>query len=56
MDDVKIEISHKAITVSQTILEALKTWKQTTQFSAQEDWLLASPAPLGGLPRLSRQA
>ncbi len=50
VDDVKTENSHKAITVSQTMLEALKTWKQTTQFSAQEDWIFASPAQLGRLP------
>jgi integrase len=41
---------HKAITVSQTMIEALKTWKQTTQFSTQEDWIFASPAQLGRLP------
>src|ERR1700688_1149189 len=37
VDDVKTETSHKAITVTQTMLDTLKTWKQTTQFSAQED-------------------
>ncbi len=50
VDDVKTETSHKAITVTQTMLEALKTWKQTTQFSTQEDWIFASPAQLGRLP------
>ena len=50
VDDVKTETSHKAITVSEIMLEALKTWKQTTQFSAQEDWIFASPAQLGRLP------
>jgi integrase len=44
------QTSHKAITISQTMLEALKTWKQTTQFSAQRDWIFASPAQLGHLP------
>src|ERR1700687_788235 len=39
-----------AITVTQTMLDTLKTWKQTTQFSAQEDWIFASPAQLGRLP------
>src|ERR1035438_3231206 len=28
----------------------LKTWKQATQFSATEDWIFATPAPLGRLP------
>jgi integrase len=48
--DVKTETSHTAVTVTQTILEALKTWKQITQFSTQEDWIFASPAQLGRLP------
>jgi integrase len=50
VDDVKTETSHKAITVSENMLEALKTWKQTAQFSAQQDWVFASPAQLGRLP------
>jgi integrase len=50
LDDVKTETSHKAITVTETMIEALKTWKQTTQFSAQEDWIFASPSQLGRLP------
>jgi hypothetical protein len=50
IDDVKTDESRKAITVTQTMIEALKLWKQTTQFSAQEDWIFASPAQLGRLP------
>ena len=50
VDDVKTETSHTAITVTETMLQALKTWKQTTQFSTQEDWIFASPAQLGRLP------
>jgi integrase len=50
VNDVKTETSHKAITISQTMIEALKRWKQTTQFSAQEDWIFSSPAQLGRLP------
>ena len=50
VDDVKTETSHKAITITETMIEALKTWKQTTQFSAQEDWIFASPSQLGRLP------
>jgi integrase len=50
VDDVKTETSHKAITVTQTMIEALKLWKQTTQFSAQEDWIFASPSQLGRFP------
>jgi integrase len=50
VDDVKTKTSHKAITITQTMIEALKMWKQTTQFSAQEDWIFASPSQLGRLP------
>jgi len=50
IDDVKTETSHKAVTVTQTMIEALKQWKQTTQFSAQEDWIFASPSQLGRFP------
>src|SRR5208282_5358214 len=47
IDDVKTETSHEAITVSKTMLDTLKLWKQTTQFSEREDWVFASPAQLG---------
>jgi integrase len=50
VDDVKTETSHKTITITQTMIAALKTWKQTTQFSAHEDWIFASPARLGRWP------
>jgi integrase len=50
VDDTKTENSHKDITVSPAMLDTLKMWKQTTEFSAQEDWIFASPAHLGRLP------
>jgi integrase len=50
VDDVKTETSQTAITITKTMLEVLKTWKQRTQFSAQEDWIFASPSQLGRLP------
>jgi integrase len=50
VDDVKTESSQKAITITETMIEALKTWKQTTQFSVQEDWIFASPSQLDRLP------
>jgi integrase len=50
VDDTKTENSHKHITVSPAMLDTLKMWKQTTQFSAPEDWIFASPAQLGRLP------
>jgi len=31
-------------------MEVLKAWKQATQFSANEDWIFASPVQIGRLP------
>jgi len=50
VDDVKTEDSRKTLTVASDLLDVLKLWKQTTQFSANEDWIFASPAQLGRLP------
>jgi integrase len=50
VDDVKTETSQQAVTVSQAVLDVLKLWKQATQFSAQEDWIFASPSQIGRLP------
>ena len=50
VDDVKTETSHRQMTIDAGVLEILKVWKQTTQFSAQEDWIFASPVLLGRLP------
>jgi integrase len=50
VDDVKTETSHKAVTVTGIMIEALKMWKQGTQFSTPENWIFASPAQLGRLP------
>jgi integrase len=47
---VKTETSHKAITITETMIETLKRWKQQAPFSAQEDWIFASPAQIGRLP------
>ncbi len=32
------------------MIEDSELWKQTTQFSAPEDWIFASPVQLGRLP------
>jgi integrase len=50
VDDVKSDESRKAIAVTETMLDTLKLWKQTNQFSAQEDWIFASPSRHGRLP------
>lgn len=36
--------------VDPEMLEVLKRWKQTTQFSNDEDWMFASPVKLGRRP------
>jgi integrase len=50
VDDVKTAESRKSVVIAADVLEVLKRWKQTTQFSAQEDWMFASPAQIGRLP------
>lgn len=50
VDDVKTEESRKKLTINRELLDALKTCKQATPFSAFEDWMFASPVQLGKLP------
>jgi integrase len=50
VDDVKTAGSRKHLGIDGSLLEVLKTWKQTTQFSAPGDWVFASPTRLGRLP------
>jgi integrase len=50
VDDVKSEESRKTLTISEDLLNVLKTWKQTTQFSSPDDWIFASPVQIGRLP------
>jgi integrase len=50
VDDVKSEESRKKLHIDSDLLDTLKLWKQTTQFSAQEDWIFSSPVQLGRLP------
>jgi len=50
VDDVKTDESRREMAIDKELLHALKTWKQTTQFSALQDWLFASPVKLGRLP------
>jgi len=38
------------MTIDTELLEVLKQWKQTTEFSAEGDWIFASPVQLGRLP------
>lgn len=50
IDDVKTAESRKQMTIDTSLLEILKLWKQTTQFSGNDDYIFASPAQLGRLP------
>ena len=50
VDDVKTIYSGKKMSIDAEILEVLKAWRQTTQFSLDEDWMFASPVQLGRLP------
>jgi integrase len=48
--DTKTTYSNRPHVIDAEMLEVLKRWKQTTQFSADGDWIFASPARLGRLP------
>src|SRR6516164_8441308 len=50
VDDVKTSESRKQLVIAGEIISALQSWKQTTQFSAPEDWIFASPVQYGRLP------
>jgi integrase len=48
--DVKTQGSAKTFHLAGELLERLKSWKQSSQFSGAEDWVFASPFKLGRLP------
>jgi len=50
VDDVKTTESRRDLTIDRELLDALKSWKQHSQFSECTDWIFASPAQLGRLP------
>ena len=50
VDDVKTIYSQRSMSIDAGMLEVLKTWRQRSQFSADEDWMFASPAQLGRQP------
>jgi len=53
VDDVKTDSSRKALTIAAELLEPLKTWKQSSPFPSESDWIFASPLKLGRLPYLN---
>jgi integrase len=50
VDEVKTKCSARTMVCADELLEVLKAWRQTTQFSASDDWMFASPVHLGRLP------
>ena len=50
VDEVKTAESRKQLSIDGSLLELLKVWKQTTQFTGANDWIFASPVQLGRLP------
>jgi integrase len=50
VDDVKTPESQRAMHMDPGVQEVFKRWKLLTQFSAQEDWMFASPVQIGRLP------
>jgi integrase len=50
VDEVKTEDSRRMFAVANELLEVLKGWKQRSQFSAESDWMFASPLKIGRLP------
>jgi integrase len=48
--DTKTAYSSRPLVIDAEMLEVLKRWKQATQFSADGDWVFASPSQLGRLP------
>jgi integrase len=50
LDDVKTDESRKTFAIADELLERLKGWRQTSDFSADSDWIFASPLKIGRLP------
>ncbi|HEY6184111.1 MAG TPA: site-specific integrase [Terriglobales bacterium] len=50
VDDVKTIYSGRLMSIDAAMLEVLKTWRQNSQFSSDNDWIFASTVKLGRLP------
>jgi len=50
VDDVKSSHSAKAMAAADELLNLLKLWRQVTEFSAEADWIFASPWKIGRQP------
>jgi hypothetical protein len=54
VDDVKTVYSGRLMSIDSGMAELLKSWRQTTQSSDDNDWVFASPVKLGLGARHSR--
>jgi integrase len=50
VDDVKTDGSRKLLTVAVELMQQLQLWKQMTIFTAEREWIFASPVKIGRLP------
>jgi integrase len=50
VDEVKTINSERAMGIDAELVAVLKAWKQSSQFSSEEDWIFASPVKIGRLP------
>ncbi|MGA9686363.1 MAG: tyrosine-type recombinase/integrase, partial [Candidatus Sulfotelmatobacter sp.] len=50
VDRPKTESSAETMDLSLDLISRLQVWRQRTEFSSGEDWLLASPVKIGRLP------
>lgn len=50
VEDVKTVESRRNMPLDLSLMDVLKAWKQTSKFSAADDWMFASPSQLGRLP------
>ena len=50
VDDVKTKASEKPQHLNRDLIDSLKNWRQMTEFSADKDWIFASPTVLGRKP------
>jgi integrase len=50
VESVKTIYSGRKMSIDAEVLTVLKTWRQRTQFSAESDWMFASPTMIGRQP------
>jgi integrase len=50
VDEVRTTGSEQQMTLDAGMSDVFKRWKQTSQFSASDDWMFASPRKLGRQP------